>query len=469
MKSLRIFVRILVGFASAGVLGLTSCNLPNLSTAQGQDQLNTQIIDVVNTSLAGTQTAAQLGLATTETPQPVDEGNPTTEATLTPEPTATIEHKMFPGEPSGITYSSIWDANSSTYAAEKHVRAGEFFNINMFERPFSANDMEYYPDLDIQKTVLNRTSDWIYANISVKSPGPDGNMRGFYGLEIDLDMDGRGDVFIMAGQPGDAWSTDRVRVWLDSNNDVGNHNPLTADSPQTGDGYDDLRFDAGIGSDADLAWARRAPNDNNMVQIAFKTGLISNKTEWMWGAWTDLGVMNTAWLDYNDHFTHSEAGSPLSNLTEFYPLKALALVDNTCRWSAGFNPTGNEPGLCPLAATATPTPQPNTATPTTQPSSITGIVFRDGGGDLIYQTGEFPIAGATVRLYSGLCGSGGGEIASTTTGSDGRYSFNGILPGDYCVDVVPVPASFTSKTNATSVSVGVPKTHIINFGYFYLG
>ena len=427
----------------------------------------TQTFAAVNTSLAETRTAAQL--EQNETPQPVIEEDSNPETTEPPEPTATIEHKVFPGEPPGGTYSSISDADSSIYAAEKRARAGEFFNINMFERPFTANDMEYYPDLDIQKTVLNRASDWIYANIYLKSPGPDGDMRGFYGVEIDLDMDGRGDVLIMAGQPGDTWSTDRVRVWLDSNNDVGNHAPVTADYPQTGDGYDDLIFDAGVGNDADLAWARRAPNNNNMVQIAFKPALISNKTEWIWGAWTDLGVMNAAWLDYNDHFSHSEAGSPLSNLTEYYPLKALALVDNTCRWSAGFDPTGNEPGLCPVAATPTPTPQPNTATPTTQPSSITGIVFHDGNGNLTYQPGESPIAGATVHLYAGSCGSGGGEITSTTTGSDGRYAFGGILPGDYCVDVVPVPTSSTSKTDATSVSVGVPKTHLVDFGYFYFG
>ena len=467
MKSSLSYVKIFAWLALTSILGVTSCNLPIPLNSQEQDTLITQTFAAVNTSLAEKKAAAMLEL--NETPAPVDDEGSTPEITQTPEPTATIEHKMMPGEPPGSTYSSVWDADSSKYADEKRARAGEFFNINMYERPFSANDMLYYPDLDIQKTVLNRASDWIYANIYLKNPGPDGDMRGFYGLEIDLDMDGRGDVLVMAGQPGSAWSTDRVRVWLDSNNDVGNHSPVNADNPQTGDGYDDLIFDAGVGSDVDLAWARLAPNDNNMVQIAFKPALISNKTEWLWGAWTDLGVMEAAWLDYNDHFTHSEAGSPLRDLTEFYPLKALALVDNTCRWSAGFDPTGNEPGLCPLAATPTPTPQPNTATPTTQPSSITGIVFHDGNGDLVYQAGELPIAGATVHLYSGVCGSGGGEIGTTTTGSDGRYSFGGILPGNYCVDVVPVPASYTNKTNATSISVGVPKTHLVDFGYFYFG
>lgn len=466
MKPSPVFFKILARLALIGILGLTSCNLPMMSTSNDQDQMITQTFAAVNTSLAGTQSAALAEL--NQTPPP-DEAETTTPETQTPEPTATIEHKMIPGEPPGGMYSSVTDADSSRYAAEKRAGAGEFFDINMYERPFTANEMEYYPDLDIQKTVLYRTNDWIFANIFLKSPGPEGDMRGSYGLEIDLDKNGRGDVLIMAGQPGGAWSTDRVRVWLDSNFDVGNRLPVNADYPQTSDGYDNLIFDAGVGNDADLAWARRAPNDNNLVQIAFKPALINNKGEWMWGAWTDLGVMDATWMDYNDHFTHVDAGSPLSYLTQYYPLKALALVDNTCRWSAGFNPIGNEPGLCPLAATPTLTPPPNTPVPTPQPSSITGIVFRDGNSDLIYQAGELPIAGATVRLYGGSCGSGGGEITSTSTGGDGRYVFNGILPGDYCVDVVPVPASFTVKTDATSISVGVPKTHIVDFGYFYLG
>ena len=466
MKSPIFNIGFFVRFALIGVLGLTSCNLPIPTNTQDQSQLITQTFAAVNTSLAGTQSAALAGLS--ETPEPENEETSPPE-TQTPEPTATIEHKMIPGDPPGGTYSSVTDADSSRYAVEKRAGAGEFFSTNMYERPFSANEMEYYPDLDIQKTVINRTNDWIYANITLESPGPDSEMRGFYGLEIDMDKDGRGDVLIMAGQPGGTWSTDRVRVWLDNNNDVGNRTPINGDYPQSGDGYEDLTFDAGVGNDADLAWARRAPNDSNQVQIAFKPALIGNKPEWMWAAWTDLGVMNADWLDYNDHFTHAEAGSPLSYLTDFYPLKALALVDNTCRWGAGFNPKGNEPGLCPLAATPTFTPPPNTPVPTQQPSTITGIVFHDGNGDLIYQTGEFPLAGATVHLYAGSCGSGGGEITSTNTGGDGRYAFNGVLPGDYCVDVIPVPASYTAKTNATSVSVGVPKTHLVDFGYFYLG
>lgn len=450
-----------------GMMMMSSCNLPTGSSVGDQSEAITQTFAAVNLSIAQTQTA----VVQIETPAPVLEETITPQPTDTVEPTATIEHKMVPGDPPGGTQSAMMDADSSKSAGENRARAGEFFNINFFERPFTANDMVYYPDLDIQRAVLNRTSDWVYVVISLKGPSPENEMRGFYGLEVDLNSDGRGDVLIQAGQPDSSWSTDRVKVWQDTNNDVGSRTPLTADIPQLGDGYDNLLFDQGLGSDADLAWARRSPGDINAVQIAFKPSAINNDTGYLWGAWTDLGVMEPSLFDYNDHFTHAEAGSPLID-SQHYPLKALALVDNTCRWAVGFTPKGNEPGICPLPATPTPTftPIPTfTATPIPVPSNITGIVFRDGNGDLAYQVGDFPLSGATVHLYSGSCGSGGGEIASTNTGADGRYNFGGLSAGTYCVDVSPAPASFTARTPATTVIIGVPKSHTVNFGYFYLG
>jgi hypothetical protein len=467
MKKLHLFGSYLWCCVLIGMMILSSCNLPTGGVIEDQSEAITLTFAAVNLSIAQTQTA----VLQTSTPDPALEETTTPQPTDTEQPTPTIEHKMLPGEPPGGFLSSIRDADSSATAAEKRARAGELFNVNLLERPFTANDMVYYPDLDIQKVVLNQTSDWIYVVISIKGPSPENEMRGFYGLELDLDIDGRGDLLIMAGQPGSTWSTDRVKVWQDTNKDVGSRTPITADNPKTGDGYDKLLFDQGIGSDPDLAWARRFPNDTNAIQLALKPSAINNDAGYLWGAWTDLGAMEPSWFDYNDQFTHAEAGSPLKD-TQNYPLKELALMDNTCRWSVGFTPKGNEPGVCPVPATPTPTftPLPTfTVTPIPIPSNITGVVFGDGNGTLIYNVGEFTFSGASVHLYSGSCGSGGGEIASTTTGSDGRYNFGGLYAGTYCVDVNPAPASFTVKTPPTTVIIGVPKTHTVNFGYFYLG
>ncbi|MBA4385401.1 MAG: hypothetical protein C0410_11745 [Anaerolinea sp.] len=472
MKKHLFLCRPILYIVLIAMLIISSCNFPIGGVVEDQSEIITQTFAAVNLSIAQTQTAVQYAEMLSVTPEPILEVTVTPQPTNTEEPTATIEHMVFPGEPPGGIHSSMRDADSSATAGEQRARAGELFNVNLFERPFTANDMVYYPDLDIQKAVLNQTSDWIYVVISLKGPSPENGMRGFYGLEVDLNSDGRGDVLIMAGQPGSTWSTDRVKVWQDTNKDVGSRTPLTADNPKTGDGYDKLVFDQGLSSDADLAWARRSPSDSNDVQIAFKPSTINNDTGYLWGAWTDLGVMEPSSFDYNDRFTHAEAGSPLKEIAQHYPLKALALVDNTCRWSFGFTPKGNEPGICPIPATPTPTSTSTptvTSTPVPIPSNITGIVYGDGNGTLTYDSGEFPFSGAVVHLYSGGCGSGGGEIASTTTGADGRYNFGGLFAGTYCVDVNPAPASFTVRTPATTVIIGEPKTHIANFGYFYLG
>ncbi|MBI9047976.1 MAG: carboxypeptidase regulatory-like domain-containing protein [Anaerolineaceae bacterium] len=467
MKRNQPFVfRLSAGFLLV-VLILSSCTFPTANQFVDQNLSITQTFSAVDASIAQTQAAAGEEVPLVDPVEPVPEESESELPTETPEPTATIEHKVIPGEAPAGNQSSMTDPSSANTAGELRTNAGEYFAQNLYERPFNGDPMDtYFPDLDINRAVLNKSGNWYYETIQLTGTSPEGDMRGYYGLEIDLDLDGRGDVLILGGQPGNDWSTDNVRVWQDTNNDVGDNMILASDPPQSGNGYDKLVFDAGIGDDPDLAWVRRSPSDQNSVQLAFKPSAINSDAEFIWGAWTDLGVTKAEWYDYNDHFTADEAGSPLAELSQYYPLKALAQVDNTCRWSYGFTLEGDEPGICAIPKTATPTITPS---PTPNPSSLTGIVYRDGAGELTYNPGETPISGANVHLYSGSCGSGGGEISSTTSGSDGRYSFGGLTPGSYCVDVVPAAATYTAKTNATTITVGEPKTHTVNFGYFYLG
>ena len=86
---------------------------------------------------------------------------------------------------------------------------------------------------------------------------------------------------------------------------------------------------------------------------------MNNADVFMWSAWADDGIKDPGLFDYIDSYTLSEAGSPISG-TSNYPLKAIFLADDTCRLAFGFEPTGDEPGICLIIQ---PTPEP-TAAPT---------------------------------------------------------------------------------------------------------
>ncbi|MBN1264446.1 MAG: hypothetical protein JXA25_03060, partial [Anaerolineales bacterium] len=148
--------------------------------------------------------------------------------------------------------------------------------------------------------------------------------------------------------------------------------------------------------------------------------------------WTDEGLQEAGWFDYHDHFSHAEAGSPLSE-SSLYPLAAMDMMDNTCRWTYGFQPTNPLPGLCPLPATPTPTPTA-TVTPTeAPPSGVHGWVFRDSDYSNSWSCGDDPFVGVPVHLWRNSCGGSGHQV--TATDSDGRFGFYGLESGTYCVKV----------------------------------
>jgi hypothetical protein len=282
-----------------------------------------------------------------------------------------IPHSSKPADTIPARISWMKDQDSSKTAPQHQPGGGDDFMSNLYERPFSANAQDkYYPDIDIQETSLSADTDWIYVAINLKSTDPQSNtLDGQYGVEIDFNMDGRGDLLVTADKPGAEWSTDRVQAYIDNNKNVGNNTPIKSDPPQSGDGYETLVFDKGSGQDADAAWARVSPSNANVVLIAFKKTLYNNNMQFLWGAWAERLIKNPGWMDYNDHFTFVEAGSPLASVTQYYPMKALAELDNTCRWTVGFQGVGNEPGICYIPPTPTFTPLPPTETP-----NVTGTI-----------------------------------------------------------------------------------------------
>jgi len=350
---------------------------------------------------------APSGAPPTDVP-PATEVVPATEVPAVPTPT--VIHVTFPAGPGG-TASYMTDRSSAALASERRAIADNLDTLQV-ERPFTANVMDYEGYLDITRGELSLGAPWIYVTIFLEGTPPAGSTA-VYGVEVDLDIDGRGDYLIVGLAPsGSEWTTNGVRILRDTNNDVGAANPIKADPPSGGNGYDELVFDQGQGTDPDAAWIRLDPGSGTKVQVAFKSAAIGSPDDWTWGVWADEGVNKPEWFDYNDHFTAAEAGSPTSGSSN-YPVKAVAAVDNSCRWAVGFTPDGTEPGICAVPPTPTPVPS----------GSIAGRVTNLGGG----------FTGGTVMLGQGSCSSSG--YKATSLSSDGYYSFTSLPAGTYCVTV----------------------------------
>lgn len=471
------YQRNLVGIAAVLSLGLllSACNFqPSSSGIEGE----------VETAVAQTLAANQVDevqptSALTDTPQASPE--PTEEPSPTARPT--VEHQITPGSPNSIT-RFLTDV-SSAGTGPSGSAAGEVYENNILERPFLAEGMAYQPQLDLSRGELDVDLPWYYFSIDL-GQRPSGQ-DAYYGVEFDLDSDGRGDWLVYGQAPSSSeWTTEGVRAYYDANNDVGGAQPMRHDA-SGGNGYEELRFDQGYGEgDPDAAWIRLAPS-GNQVQIAVKQALIGSDS-FLWGIWSDAGPQDPALFDYHDRFTLAEAGSPLSSNSN-YPLKELAAVDNSCRDAYNLVTTGQEPGLCIL------------------PGSISGVVWKDrclltggeGGEPLVLGRGcvgdppnwsadgvyepdwEPGIGGVTVDLGSGACGSTG--LATDVTDSAGRYRFDGLQPGTYCVSVnvfnhgndgelipggwsVPDTGGGTTASFTVQITSGQNKTGV-NFGWTY--
>ena len=207
---------------------------------------------------------------------------------------------------------------------------------------------------------ISKNGPFIYVSIRLEQ-GPDADSEALYGVELDLDVDGRGDWLILAAAPASGdWTVEGVQACRDANEDIGASTPMRSDEPnQSLTGYEDCVFNSGQGISPDEAWVRLAPNDPNLVEIAFLHSLIDEDPQFMWGVWADAGQQAPGQFDYHDQFTLEEAGSAEAS-SEYYPLKELAQVDNSCRWTYGFSPSGSEPGICTLPATPVPTTPPDT-------------------------------------------------------------------------------------------------------------
>ena len=311
------------------LLVLSACNLPGSTTPEPE------VIAVTEESAVP---------AATE--EPVLE-------TIIPPTEASIVHVNQPGDLPPNRSGHAGDYDSSITAGNKTSGGGDRFTFGRFERPFNADTMDiYFPELDIVDTLIYQDNMWLYGVITLRSRSENGSLNGTYGVEFDLNLDGKGDWLVLVDEPSSAeWTTDGVRVYHDTNRDVGGVMPtLTDDPPVFTDGFENKVFDAGIGNDPDLAWVRISPDDPNTIYIAIKSAILEGTgNAYLVGMWAGNEDLDPAIFDHNDHFTHEEAGAADKGLEFFYPVKQISELDNSCRMAVGFQPKGNEPGLCPLA------------------------------------------------------------------------------------------------------------------------
>lgn len=287
------------------------------------------------------------------------------EAAVEPTPTIEIVHSITPGEPGWV--SQWWqDTDSSSTASQNRANGGDSLGVNLLERPFTTQDMTYRPDTDLGRVEISRDDTFYYFLLHLNGVHTEtGMLSAFYGVELDLSKDGRGDLLLWArGDGSTTWNISEVFVYSDDNNNVGGSQPMLAEAPTTGlDGYERALFSPENLSDPDAAWKRVDPSDSSVIQLAIKKSLMNNASTFMWSAWADDGVIDPAKFDYNDQFTLSEAGSPISGASD-YPLKALYLADNTCRLAYGYDETMDADWLCKRAE-PTPAPAP---TDTSEPA-----------------------------------------------------------------------------------------------------
>jgi hypothetical protein len=299
-------------------------------------------------------------------------------ATSAPPTEIPIQHQVFPVALPAARSDHAGDYDSSLTAEEKMSNGGDRFTFEKFERPFNANTMDvYFPELDIVDSFLYEDQTWIFGTIQVKDRSAAASSPYRFGMQIDTEVDGKGDFLVLASNPGSTdWTTDGVQVYFDTNNDVGDLTAMFTDEGSTSDGFETLIFEKGKGDDPDVAWIRVSPTDPNTVEFAIKKSVLSNPPMYMVDMWTGHATLDPSLFDYSDHYTHEQAGAADPGLPIFYPIKAVFELDNTCRMAVGFQPTGYEPGVC-----EPPSAKPDKQGPTACTASPLQIAFciQSGG------------------------------------------------------------------------------------------
>jgi len=458
-------------------MSLTACNLGSVSDSSYEESIAQTMVAMSFTQTALAEPEVEPAVAEeTEAPPVVEE---TTEVeTETPAPTVEVTHNITPNEPGWIN-KWFYDTDASKTASGGYVNGGDDFVANLFERPFTETDMVYRPDVDINKSEMSEDSTFYYVTLYLNGLHPEGGLQAIYGIEIDTNKDGRGDLLVIADRPTSSeWDIAGVSAHKDPNHDVGGTSIMRPDASYGGDGYEQVVFSMDMLDDPDIAWARVSTGTPPTVTLAFKKSLISGASTFVWGVWAADSLLDPALIDLHDNFTQAEAGSPYQSHST-YPLAALNLVDNTCRETYGFEADVPIPGLCyipeeePPAPTPTPTP---TATPTPtrtpteqiQTGTITGVAFDDTGvagvsgsaNNGVRESGEpYTVYTVTMSVHPNSCSN-----PFITSATAKGFTAPSLAAGTYCVKISPSGSMTTPSSYTFYLAAGA--TQYVEFGYY---
>jgi uncharacterized repeat protein (TIGR01451 family) len=111
-------------------------------------------------------------------------------------------------------------------------------------------------------------------------------------------------------------------------------------------------------------------------------------------------------------------------------------------------------------------PNNNTASTTVSGAAaqLMGTVYLDNNQDAMFDTGDTPIAGATVQLFLGAQ-----LIATTTTSATGAYVFTSQVPGSYNVAAAPLAGNIGDTPTPVAVAIGGVSPAVVNFGQIPAG
>ncbi len=309
---------------------------------------------LTETSSMPTNTATSTTIPPTKTTEPTKTITPTVTETVTPSATPIVQ--IVPATPTTAELE-FDDVSSREFWQDKSVLGGDMYDANFFERPFTTA-MIYLPDLDILKASIVTDADFLYFAIKLSEVNKTtGDFQGQYGVELDVDKDGRGDFSIWALNPASTtWTTAGVTVLADLNKDVGGLDPAQSQTGWSGDGYETTIPN----TNPEAAWVRVSFANPVVIQIAVHRKLIGEPKEFLWGVWADNGLKNPEKFDYDDFYTFKEAGSGWAG-SAYYPLKIVNSCDNTCRQPYGFVPNQKIANACytPLPDTSSGGTKPN--------------------------------------------------------------------------------------------------------------